>query len=158
MQVRVVAVGRMRHPALRAACDEYAERLRHYLRFTVREVREASLPDRDADRARRVEGEGLLREVAKGGRIVALTREGTPVDSIGLATLVEQWQQEARDVDVLVGGAQGLDEAVLQAAEHRLSLSRLTLPHELARVVILEQLYRACTILRGEPYHKGGGR
>jgi 23S rRNA (pseudouridine1915-N3)-methyltransferase len=158
MQVRVLAVGRMRHAALRAACDEYRERLGRYLRFAVREVREAGRPDRDADRARRVEGEALLKQAATGGRIVALTRAGRPIDSLELAELLDGWQRDARDVDLMLGGAHGLDAAVLDAAEHRLSLSRLTLPHDLARLVVLEQLYRACTILRGEPYHKGGGR
>jgi 23S rRNA (pseudouridine1915-N3)-methyltransferase len=158
MRVRILAVGRMRHAALRAACDEYHERLGHYLSFAVREVREAGRPDRDADRARRTEGEALLREAADGARILALTREGEAVDSTGLARILAGWQRDARDVDLVLGGAHGLDAAVLDAAEQRLSLSHLTLPHDLARLVLLEQLYRACTILRGEPYHKGGRR
>jgi 23S rRNA (pseudouridine1915-N3)-methyltransferase len=86
---------------------------------------------------------------------VALTRQGEPWSSRELAHQLEQWRQGRRPVAFLLGGSHGLDSDQFEAADQRWSLGPLTLPHELARVVVCEQLYRAFTILRGEPYHKG---
>jgi 23S rRNA (pseudouridine1915-N3)-methyltransferase len=86
---------------------------------------------------------------------VALAREGREWTSAELARRVDEWRLAARPVTFLVGGSRGLAAGLLERANARWSLGPLTLPHELARVVVLEQLYRAFTILRGEPYHKG---
>ena len=88
---------------------------------------------------------------------MTLARQGTAWSSEELARQVERWQREARTVALVIGGSHGLPADLLAAASDRWSLGPLTLPHELARVVVAEQLYRACTILRGEPYHKGAG-
>lgn len=157
MQVCLVAVGRVRDTALRAACDEYVGRIRHYLKLDIREVRQAGRRDRDADTGRRIEGEALTAATPEASARVALTRSGRQVDSEEFARLLGSWQHDARDVALLIGGAHGIAPELLAGADLRLSLSSLTLPHELARLVLLEQLYRACTILRGEPYHKSGG-
>ena len=140
MRYRVVAVGRVRDAALRAACDEYRERLRHYARVEEREVK---------DEAR------VLEAVPEGSRLVALSRSGEEWTSGQLAEWTARWEMEGRDVALAIGGADALPEPVLHQAERVWSLSRLTLPHELARVVLYEQLYRAYTIRRGEPYHRG---
>jgi 23S rRNA (pseudouridine1915-N3)-methyltransferase len=140
MRYRVVAVGRVRDAALRAACDEYLERLRHYARVEEREVK---------DEAR------VLEAVAEGSRLVALSRSGEECTSGQLAEWTARWEMDGRDVALAIGGADALPEPVIRQAERVWSLSRLTLPHELARVVLYEQLYRAYTIRRGEPYHRG---
>jgi 23S rRNA (pseudouridine1915-N3)-methyltransferase len=155
MRIRLVAVGRVKDPALRGACDDYAARIRRYQRLEVTEVREARRPERDADAARRIEGATLLGAVPSDSRTVALSRHGTAWSSEAMAQAVGRWQAEGRDVTFLIGGAHGLDDDVLRRADLALTLSPFTLPHELARLVLLEQVYRACTILRGEPYHKG---
>jgi 23S rRNA (pseudouridine1915-N3)-methyltransferase len=98
----------------------------------------------------------LLRAVPSDALLVALTRDGQEMTSVDFARHLEEWQRRNRDVAFVIGGAHGLDAAVLDAADQRLSLSPMTLPHEIARLTLLEQLYRACTIIRGEPYHKGG--
>jgi len=87
--------------------------------------------------------------------MVALARDGTPWSSQELARQLERWLLLARPVALVLGGSHGLDPALLARAAHRWSLGPLTLPHELARVVVFEQVYRGFTILRGEPYHKG---
>ncbi len=156
MQVSLVTVGRVRDTALREACEGYTGRIRRYLRFAVCEVREAGRRAREAAAARQLEGEALRAAVPAGARLFALTREGRGGSSEAFARRLAEWQRDARDVAFVLGGAYGLDTQVLEAAEERLSLSPMTLPHELARLVLLEQLYRACTILRGEPYHKSG--
>ncbi len=140
MRFRVVAVGRVRDAALRAACDEYLERLRRYTRIEEREVKEE---------ARVLDG------VPEGSRLVALSRSGEEWTSAQLADWTARWEMDGRDVAFAIGGADALPEPVLRRAERVWSFSRLTLPHELARVVLYEQLYRAYTIRRGEPYHRG---
>jgi len=140
MQYHVVAVGRLKQAALRAACDDYLSRLRHYARVEEREVR---------DEAR------ILRAVPEDSRLVALTREGEPWTSVDLSQWTARWELESRDIAFAIGGAEGLPQAVLERAERIFSLSRLTFPHELARLLPYEQLYRAYTIRRGEPYHRG---
>ena len=140
MKYRVVAVGRVKDAALRAACDGYLERLSHYAKVEEAEVK---------DEAR------LLGSIPAGTRLVALSRTGNSWSSRDLARETEQWEREARDVSFAIGGATALPPDVLQRADQVWSLSALTLPHELARLVVLEQLYRAHTIRRGEPYHRG---
>ena len=140
MRYRLVAVGRMKTPALRAACDEYIERLRHYTKVEEREVKEEAR---------------VLGAVPEGTRLVALTRRGEEWTSGQLAEWTGRWEMDGRDVTFAIGGADTLPDEVLRKAERLWSLSRLTLPHEVARVVVYEQLYRAHTIRRGEPYHRG---
>ena len=140
MRYRIVAVGRMKNAALRAVCDEYLERLRHYTRVEEHEVK---------DEAR------VLGAVPEGARLVALTRRGDEWSSVQLAEWTEKWDMDGRDVVFAIGGADTLPDEVLRKAERLWSLSQLTLPHEVARVVLYEQLYRAHTIRRGEPYHRG---
>jgi 23S rRNA (pseudouridine1915-N3)-methyltransferase len=158
MVLYLIAVGKVKNVALRQACEDYENRARRYVKIEVREVRDGGRTDRDAGVARRKEGEALLRVIPEGARIVALTRTGSSISSAGLADGLDQWKRDDLDVAFIVGGAHGLDAAVLDAAHSRISLSAMTLPHELARLLLLEQLYRACTILRGEPYHKAMDR
>jgi 23S rRNA (pseudouridine1915-N3)-methyltransferase len=139
MRYEVVAVGRVKDAALRAACDEYLGRLRRYARVEEREVK---------DEAR------LLGAIPGEARLVALSRTGEPWSSTELADWTGRWDQDGRDVALVIGGADGLPDALLARAERVWSLSALTFPHELARVIVLEQLYRAFTIRRGEPYHR----
>jgi 23S rRNA (pseudouridine1915-N3)-methyltransferase len=141
MRYHVVAVGRVRNAALRAACDEYLRRLGRYTRVEEREVK---------DEAR------LLAAIPEEARLVALSRRGQPWSSSELARRTALWDREGRPVALVIGGADGLPRAVLDRAERVWSLSALTFPHELARVLVLEQLYRAYSIRRGEPYHRGG--
>ena len=140
MRYRLVAVGRMKNAALRAACDDYIDRLRHYTKVEEQEVK---------DEAR------VLGAVPEGTRLVALTRRGEEWTSGQLAEWAGRWEMDGRDVAFAIGGSETLPDEVLRKAERLWSLGRLTLPHELARVVVYEQLYRAHTIRRGEPYHRG---
>ncbi|HWA41364.1 MAG TPA: 23S rRNA (pseudouridine(1915)-N(3))-methyltransferase RlmH [Gemmatimonadales bacterium] len=153
MQLVLVAVGALR-PGFREMCDEYLRRLGRYARTTEQEVKEAGRvpegPARRAEEARR-----LREAIPAGAHVVACAREGTAWSSQELARQLDRWQLAARPVAIVIGGSTGLDPDFIAAAPQRWSLGPLTLPHELARVVIAEQLYRAFTILQGEPYHKG---
>jgi 23S rRNA (pseudouridine1915-N3)-methyltransferase len=156
MIAQLVAVGHVRNPAIRSACEEYQGRIRRYLRLEVREVKDAGRRDRDAVAAREFESEVISKAVRRDTLVFALTRTGTRMSSTGFATRLDRLQLEGRDASFVIGGAHGLAQSVLDSSDIQLSLSAMTLPHELARLVLLEQLYRACTILKGEPYHKGG--
>jgi 23S rRNA (pseudouridine1915-N3)-methyltransferase len=101
------------------------------------------------------EGERLLAAVPDSDALILLDIDGTPWSSEQLAAQLDRWRHDGRGRSVVIGGANGVSAAVRQRATLRWSLGPLTLPHELARVVVAEQLYRASTILRGEPYHRG---
>jgi 23S rRNA (pseudouridine1915-N3)-methyltransferase len=153
MELVLLAVGKLR-PSYREAMDDYLRRLGRHVKVREIEVREAArAPTVEAQRSE--EAGRLLARRPAGSRLVALARLGTGWSSEELARRLGRWMQEARPV--ALGGSRGLAPDLLAAAGDRWSLGPLTLPHELARVVVGEQLYRAVTILRGEPYHKGAG-
>jgi 23S rRNA (pseudouridine1915-N3)-methyltransferase len=153
VEIALLAVGKLR-PSIRETCDDYLRRLSRYVRVREVEVREAArAPTLAAQRQR--EAERLRERVPAGATTVALAREGRALTSEGLAGQVERWQLAARPLALLLGGSHGLASGLLAEVDMRWSLGPLTLPHELARLVVLEQLYRGFTILRGEPYHKG---
>jgi 23S rRNA (pseudouridine1915-N3)-methyltransferase len=155
MQLALVAVGALR-PAFRELCDDYLRRLGRHARTGAPVVLVGG--GGPGGRARRAEeGKRLRAALPDGAHIVALAREGKPWTSQQLAERMAQWQVMARPVAFVIGGSNGLDPEFIGAAHERWSLGPLTLPHELARVVIVEQLYRAFTILEGGPYHKGKG-
>ncbi len=153
MKIRVLAVGRDRSGLYRPALEEYGRRLGHYGRFEVVETPEARR-HAGTPRARDEEGEAILARLRDAERVVVLDERGREQSSEELARRLGAWLAGGRDLAFVVGGADGLAEAVKARADEALSLSRLTLAHRLARLVLLEQLYRAFTILRGEPYHK----
>ena len=129
----------MRDKAMAALCDDYVQRARRHVPVEVVEVDD---------------GAALSRRLPAGAAVVALEPDGEAWTTQQLATYLEgQMVHGARVVAFLVGGADGLPRDPVRRAAHRLSLSRLTLPHRLARVVLCEQIYRALTIIRGEPYH-----
>jgi 23S rRNA (pseudouridine1915-N3)-methyltransferase len=152
LKVRVASVGRDRSGLFEPAVREYAERLGHYTRFELVEVSPSRKPG-PAD-AMAEEGERLLALCRPREELVALDGEGKALSSAELAQRLGQAQRDAADLLFVIGGDEGLDPAVRRRARWTLSLSRMTLPHRLARLVLAEQLYRGFTLLRGEPYHK----
>jgi 23S rRNA (pseudouridine1915-N3)-methyltransferase len=152
MIFRLVAVGRVRDASLKTAEADFIRRISRYVTFEVRECAEGR---GNPDEVKRREGDTILKALSPRETVVALTRGGGSYSSRGFADQVSKWQESARDTTFLIGGAHGLSPEVLKRADGELSLSDMTFPHELARVMFLEQLYRANTIRRGEPYHKG---
>lgn len=155
MKVTLLTVGKAKG-VLADPIREYEQRVRHYFSFEAVAVKEESAGrGRNADQVMEAEGERLLARVPAGAEIVALDPGGTTWTSEQLAAHLQALGVSAHPgMALVIGGAFGLSNAVLSQAGRRLSLSRMTLPHDLARLVITEQLYRAGTILRGEPYHK----
>ena len=155
MRVQLLVVGRPGR-LLHDAIAEYEARAARYWTLGVVEVKEEKARGGDAERVKRAEGERILQQVADGMELVALTRGGSAWSSTELAARLDRAAVEARPgVAFAIGGALGLSDDVLQRAVRQLQLSSFTLPHELARLLLAEQLYRAGTISRGQPYHKG---
>lgn len=155
MKVTVVVVGRARGPAAPAIAD-YEERAARYWKLEVVTVDGGGGGRDDRASVLAAEGARILARLPVGAEVIALTRDGRPWSSRRLARhLGDRALHGLGDVAFVIGGAWGLDPEVRRRATRALSLSALTLPHELARLVLTEQLYRAGAILRGEPYHKG---
>lgn len=142
MKISVIAVGKIREKEVRAIADDYLGRLKRYVR--VEEIE----PKDDAALERAVPGDATL---------VALEVWGKGIGSEEFARRIESWGSKGKGhVVFVIGGAEGIPDALSKKAEYHLSLSSMTLPHRLARVILFEQLYRAMTILRGEPYAREG--
>lgn len=154
MRLVVAVVGRPRDPDLASAIRGYEARAARYWPLDVREVREEPARSGGVDVVREREGERLLSAAVPGSRIAACDETGDAMTSRQFADWLQKERENARDVTFLIGGAYGLAPAVRERADRLLKLSPWTLPHELARLVLAEQLYRAGTIVRREPYHK----
>jgi 23S rRNA (pseudouridine1915-N3)-methyltransferase len=152
VKFRIVAVGRPRRGAVGEAIREYEQRAGRYWPLEVAEVRAESGHDAPPALVRRREAERLADRAT--GTVIACDEHGTLMTSAAFAVWLGKLRREAADVSFAIGGAFGLDDALLRNAAHRLALARWTLSHDLARLVLAEQLYRAGTIVRGEPYHK----
>jgi 23S rRNA (pseudouridine1915-N3)-methyltransferase len=150
----VVAVGRLKGWAA-ASCEDYVGRLRRYFPVEVVEVPEEDMNRRSSEDVLAVEGERLLKRLPAGAHVIALDRErGKPLSSEEFARKLSSLGVSGRShVAFVIGGPLGLSSAVLGQADERLSFGKITLPHALARIVLLEQLYRAVKIERGEKYH-----
>lgn len=150
MRCLLLAVGRCRDPALVALIERYRGRLPWPV-----EIREIEAKTAEPARRRAEEGRAILAAVAPDVPLVALDERGTPLSSRAFAERLGRWQEEGRrTVAFAIGGVEGLEPAVRERADLVLALGRLTLPHELARLVLVEQLYRAYSILVGHPYHR----
>ncbi|MFI5302667.1 MAG: 23S rRNA (pseudouridine(1915)-N(3))-methyltransferase RlmH [Polyangiales bacterium] len=144
MRIRLVAVGKLKEAHYRAAVDEYLKRLKHYASVEELELK---------DEAPAQVAAAMRKAIPDRARVVALTIDGRPRSSEELAAFVETHAAQGAELAFVIGGADGIPPDVVAQAHDTLSLSRMTLPHRLARLVLCEQIYRAMTIRKGEPYH-----
>ena len=156
LKITVVAVGKLKEKFWVAACDEYLKRLRPYAKVTVAET-----PDVDPARAggveaaREREGEAILAAVPESARAILMAIEGKQRSSVGFSQYMDELALRGEsELAFIIGGSDGVSDAVRARADETFSFGPITLPHNLARVVLLEQIYRAFKISRGEPYHK----
>ena len=154
MRLVVAVVGKPRDANLAGAIRDYEARAARYWPLDVREVRQESAGDKSATRARDAEGERLLAAVPPAAQVVACDVSGRRFSSERFAEWLQAMRERAVDAAFVIGGAHGLSDAVKECAKSSIALAPWTLPHELARLVLAEQLYRAGTIVRREPYHK----
>ena len=156
LKITIVAVGKLKEKFWVAACAEYLKRLRPYAKVAVAEI-----PDVDPARAggveaaREREGEGILAAVPEGARAILMAIEGTQRSSVQFSRHLDELALRGEsELAFIIGGSDGVSDAVRARADETFSFGPVTLPHNLARVVLLEQIYRAFKISRGEPYHK----
>lgn len=155
MRIHLIAVGKRMPSWVDEGYKEYARRLPAECSLRLVEIPLAKRgKNADKERLKREEGEKILDAIPKGARVVALEVAGRDWSTPQLSNRLEAWMAEGCDIALLVGGPDGLDSSCRDRADDQWSLSNLTLPHPLVRIVVAEQLYRAWTILKGHPYHR----
>ena len=158
MKIKCLCVGKVKEKYFKAALAEYQKRLQAYGKLEIIECPEEKAPeglsDLEKEQILEKEGQGILQHIKERDQVVVLAIQGEMVDSIKLAKKIGQWEMEGRDLVFVIGGSFGLSQAVEERAQWTWSFSPLTFPHQLMRVLLLEQVYRAFRIKNGHPYHK----
>ena len=155
MRVSIICVGHKMPAWIKTGFGEYVKRLPPEIRIELAELKpEERTSGKTVDKAKALEGERILAAIPEGATVYALDEKGRSVTTQGLAVMLAGWMRDATHPAFVIGGADGLSDEVRTRADKLLSLSALTLPHGLARVVLAEQLYRAWTILGNHPYHR----
>lgn len=155
LKIRLIVVGRLREPHWVPAANDYAQRLRHYLDLEIVEIKDRVGKGKSDTEAVAAEGNDIQQALRSEASTIVLDIAGKQLSSTEFARWLQNFFENGqRTLDFVLGGPLGLSADLIKRADARLSLSTMTLPHELARIVLLEQLYRGCTILRGEKYHK----
>lgn len=155
MRLSLITVGSLKKGYLKAGCGDFEGRIGHYSRFQSIEVKaEASKGGRSPGEIKSREADRILQRIPRGALTIALDERGESWRTEDLAKFFEEAQIRGRkDVAFVIGGPLGLDPGFIKGADKRLGLSAFTLPHDLARLILLEQIYRAFTLIAGEPYH-----
>lgn len=159
MNIQILCIGTLKEKYLREGVAEYVKRLGGYCRLTVKELPEEKLPlNASPAQIRQAidrEGERLLRELPKAAALICLCVEGRGMDSVAFAGSLERWTVEGGGtITFVIGGSDGLSEELKRRATAKLSFSEMTFPHQLMRLILVEQIYRGFRILKNEPYHK----
>ncbi|MGN1416641.1 MAG: 23S rRNA (pseudouridine(1915)-N(3))-methyltransferase RlmH [Oscillospiraceae bacterium] len=159
MNVNIIATGKLKEDYLRAACAEYGKRLSTFCRFSVIELPESRLGDDPSDkeiaRALEAEAEQIRSKLTNGSYSIAMCIEGKQIASEELAELLERVPTEGKStLNIIIGSSYGIAESLKKQADMRLSMSKMTFPHQLARVMVMEQVYRGFMINSGKKYHK----
>ncbi len=156
MRIHLLAIGTKMPAWVNTGTEEYTSRMPGQCQLVIREIAaEKRTKNSDLQRIRHIEGEKLLAAIPDGSLVVTLDVRGKPWSTEQLATQLDNWMMSGRDVALLVGGPEGLSPACLQRAEQSWSLSPLTFPHPLVRIIVAEQVFRAWSILTNHPYHRG---
>lgn len=159
MNIKIIAVGKLKENYLKEGIAEYLKRLKPYAKVEIIEVAEEKEPANaspaDEIMIKGREGERILEKVKPGSYLIALAIDGKQLSSEELADKLDNLALEGKsDIAMVIGGSLGLSEEVLKKADFKLSFSKMTFPHQLMRLILMEQIYRAFKIIKGEPYHK----
>ena len=159
MKITVVAVGKLKEKYWRAAIEEYAKRLGRYVSFEIIEVADEQTSEnasaKEEENVKRIEGERILKRLPENSLKTALAINGKKMDSVGFSSWIsDSMLRGCSHISFIIGGSLGLSREVLARSDEQWSFSKLTFPHQLMRVILLEQLYRSFRILNREPYHK----
>ena len=159
MKITIIAVGKIKEKFYRDAVAEYEKRLGRYCKLEIIQVEDEKTPDRVGtsltELVKQKEAERILKYIREDAFVVALEIQGDMYDSEGFAEQIEKLATKGVSyIQFIIGGSLGLHEEVCKKADHAVSFSKMTFPHQLMRVILLEQIYRAYRIINGEPYHK----
>ena len=158
MAILIIGVGKLKEAWQRDACAEYMKRLKRFGPIEIKEIPDQPEPDKPSEalnqRVKDAEGREILAQIKPTDRVVALAINGKNYDSEGFAEKIAQWTGDGRRLVLIIGGSLGLSDDVMKRADEKLSFSKMTFPHQLMRVILLEQIYRAHKINANERYHK----
>lgn len=159
METRILTVGKIKEKYLSEGIAEYAKRLGRYCKLSFIQVADEKTPDKASEalniQIKDTEGERLLKHIREQDYVIALAIDGKMLDSVELSSKIEQLRvQGISSVTFVIGGSLGLSDRVLKRADYKLSFSRMTFPHQLMQMILLEQIYRSYRIINHEPYHK----
>ena len=158
LSVNIICVGRMKESYLRDAVDEYTKRMRPLCKLSIVELQEERVGENpsSAEIAKTIsaESERILQKIGKSDYVIAMCVEGKNLSSEELSAKIEDIQQQSGTVDFIIGGSWGLSDQLKARSDFRLSMGKMTFPHQLFRVMLLEQIYRAFQIAKGTKYHK----
>ena len=159
MRITLVTVGKIKEKYLEQAIAEYSKRLSRYCRLEIIQVADEKTPEGASsavgEQIKEKEGERILSQIREGAYVIALAIDGQMLDSVELSQKISKLGIDGiSHIVFVIGGSLGLSSRVLKRADYKLSFSRMTFPHQLMRVILLEQIYRSYRIISGEPYHK----
>lgn len=159
MNIRIICVGKLKESYLRDAQKEYLKRLSRFCRIEVTEIDEEKAPEAASaaqeEKVRQKEAERINKALGKNTTTIALALDGKELDSVEFAREMENFMTSGKsDLTFIIGGSTGLDGSILKNADYKLCMSKMTFPHQLARIILLEQIYRAYKIINNETYHK----
>lgn len=159
MKITIITVGKIKEKYFTMAIDEYSKRLGRYVKLDIVEVADEKTPDGASDTEERLirqkEGERILKVLKEDSYVITLEIEGKMIDSVELSEKINQIGVSGKGhITFIIGGSLGISDEVKNRADFKLSFSKMTFPHQLMRVVLLEQIYRSYRILGNEPYHK----
>ena len=159
MRITLITVGKIKEKFYQDAISEYAKRLSRYCKLDVIQVTDEKTPDGASEaletQIKEKEGKRILENIKDGSFVIALAIDGAMLDSVELAGKIEKWGiSGVSQLVFIIDGSLGLSKEVLSRADYKLSFSKMTFPHQLMRVILLEQIYRSYRIIQGEPYHK----
>lgn len=159
MEIRILTVGKIKEKYLNDGIAEYAKRLGRYCRLSFHQVADEKTPDKASDALNRqikdIEGERLMKQIRDQDYVIALAIDGKMLDSVELSQRLSRLAVEGKSsLTFVIGGSLGLSDQVLNRADFKLSFSKMTFPHQLMQMILLEQIYRSFRIQNGEPYHK----
>lgn len=159
MEIRIVTVGKIKEKYLNGGIAEYAKRLSRYCKLTFCQVTDEKTPDKASDalneQIKNTEAQRLMKQIREQDYVIALALDGKMLDSIELSQKISRLGVEGKSsIAFVIGGSLGLGDEVLRRADYKLSFSKMTFPHQLMQMILLEQIYRSYRIMNNEPYHK----
>ncbi|MDO4677488.1 MAG: 23S rRNA (pseudouridine(1915)-N(3))-methyltransferase RlmH [Eubacteriales bacterium] len=159
MEIKILSVGKIKEKYLTAGIAEYAKRLSRYCKLTFCQVADEKTPDKASEalnlQIKEIEGERLMKHIREQDYVIALAIDGQMLDSVELSRKIDSLGISGNSsIAFVIGGSLGLSDKILKRADYKLSFSRMTFPHQLMQMILLEQIYRAYRIINHEPYHK----